>query len=225
MQAATLKIVGDWQGKIGVPLADALAVSMEICGRVGEEACKHAIILMAQSAKNLAKKAPARREVKRDERLFGSEYVETWQQGKAEPSRLYRFRFSDQANARDRLEGTWENAKRIKGHGLAGRSWMFGLGKWGHGGANAMPGVSKVFAINRGKAHGYILHNLLSYVTHPNAMPSGWESTVQTSAGNRIMAQAVLKLDTEWRREMNLPRRGKKEPPQDNMFLARYFQS
>jgi len=223
MQAATLKMVGDWRGQVGVPLADALAVSMDICGRVGEEACKHAIILMAQSAKNLAKKSSTRREVKRDERLHGSEYVETWTQGKTEPSRLYRFRFSDKANARDRLEGTWDQAKKISNSGLARRSWMFGLAKWNKSEGRVMPGVGKVYAVNSGRAHGYILDNYLSYVTHRNAMPGGWEGEVQTRAGNRIMAQAVQKLDTQWRQEMNLPRRQRKEPAQDGAFLARYF--
>jgi len=46
----SLTTLGRWDKQIGVPLGDALAVSMDVTGRTGEEACQHAIILMAQSA-------------------------------------------------------------------------------------------------------------------------------------------------------------------------------
>ena len=69
--AVSIKMLGDWRKEVGVPLRDALAVSMDICGRTGEEACKHAIILMAESARALARQAPKNRKVQHDPAIRG----------------------------------------------------------------------------------------------------------------------------------------------------------
>ena len=59
----SLRTVGKWDKQIGVPLDSALAVSMDIMGRSGQEACKHAIILMAQSARAITPQSPKLRKV------------------------------------------------------------------------------------------------------------------------------------------------------------------
>ena len=214
--AVSIKMVGDWRKEVGVPLRDALAVSMDICGRTGEEACKHAIILMAESARARARQAPKNRKVQQDSavRGKGGQYVDVWNQGRPRPTRRYRFQFSKEA---------WESARVIYNRGLAQRSWMWGLRKLGArtGGQRApIPGASRVWTLRKGVS-GYIKENRLDYIQ--KAMPAGWESLVALAATNKIMAQARNKLDARWRRELGKPRRGKKEPSTDQAVLAEYF--
>lgn len=195
--AVSLKMIGDWRSAVGVPLRDALAVSMDVIGRTGEEACRHALILMAQSARAMAKKAPARRPVKIDVNLHGSRYVDTWQQGDAAPKRLYEFRFSSHTQASQRLQGTWDDAKKIGNRGLAQRSWMWGLGRLGgHAESSPIAGTSRVYTITSETVNGYIKENRLAYIQ--KAMPVGWEAAVEQRAGNKIMAQARGKLQRQW---------------------------
>ena len=216
---ASLKILGDWRKQIGVPLRDALAVSVGIMGRTGEEACRHALILMAQSARAMTAQAKARRPVLTN--AAGAKYVETWQQGKTKPARVYKFQFATE-DPKWKMGGTWANAQKIGNRGLAKRSWMWGLGRLGaKGTGREMGGVSDVYTINRAGVNGYVKSNRLGYIWP--AMPSGWESTVEVRAGNKIMAQARQKLETQWRREMGLPRGSKREPGPDAAALARYF--
>jgi hypothetical protein len=195
---ASLKILGDWRREVGVSLHDALIVSMEIMGRTGEEACKHAIILMAQSARAITISAKKNRKVERDMRLHGAEYVDVF--GKSgQPTRVHKFRFSAHVPTRDRLPGTWENARKIGNAGLAKRSWMWGLGKLKPGmhTGKAIPGASAVYSITgKGGWSGYIKENRLRYIA--KAMPSGWEATVEQRATNKIMGQARKSIERKW---------------------------
>ena len=224
--AVSIKMVGDWRKEVGVPLRDALAVSMDICGRTGEQACKHAIILMAESARALARQAPKNRKVQQNPsvRGKGGQYVDVWNQGRQRPTRLYRLQFSKKAWESARVIGTWESARVIGNRGLAKRSWMWGLEKLGArtGGQRApIRGASRVWTLSKTGVSGYIKENRLDYIQ--KAMPAGWESLVALAATNKIMAQARNKLDARWRRELGKPRRGKKEPPTDQAVLAEYF--
>lgn len=215
---ASLKIIGNWRKEVGAPLRDALAVSMDICGRTGEQACRHALILMAQSARALTKKARNNRKVQKDE--HGS-YVENWVRGKNEAQKLYKWMF--EGTEQERIPGTWENARKIGNAGLAKRSWMWGLAtlKPGMHTGKAIRGTSRVYSITQAKANGYIKENRLDYIL--DAMPSGWESSVQSSAGNKIMAQSRNKLEAQWRREMGMPRKHRNEQGQDQAVLSKYF--
>jgi len=201
--AVSLKMIGEWDKKIGVPLRDALHVSMDVMGRTGEQACMHALILMAQSARAITAKAKPRREVKMDMRLPGKagEYVEVWNQGGSSATRLHRWKFSDGAHPRDRIEGTWENARKIGNAGLAKRSWMWGLAKLKpmHTG-KAIPGTSRVYTVTGETVNGYIKENRLGYIL--KAMPAGWEGDVGRAATNKIMAQARLKMENQWKSAM-----------------------
>jgi len=217
----SLQILGDWQKEVGVPLADALAVSMEISGRSGEQACKHALILMAQSARAIAKRAKKNRPIMRNN--AGSQYVETYKQGSRKPHRVYRFQYETQ-DPKWRLDGTWKNAREIsqKNRGLAKRSWMWGLAKLKRvKTGKAIPGASKVFALKGTEWKGYVKENRLDYIKH--AMPAGWESEVEQRVGNKIMAQARNKLERKWRKAMQMPRGKRGTPSRDAAFLARYF--
>jgi len=190
--AVSLKTLGAWDKKVGVPLRDALAVSMDVIGRTGEEACKHALILMAQSARAITKQAPANRKTMRDEH---GQYVENWRRGRGEPQKLYKWMFD--GTEQERIPGTWENARKIGNRGLAKRSWMWGLARLKpmHTG-KAIPGTSRVYSITGENVNGYIKENRLDYVT--KAMPAGWEGDVERRAGNKIMAQARQRLERQW---------------------------
>lgn len=201
MQAAAgLRIMGDWKKEVGLALRDALTVSVEICGRVGAEACKHAIILMAQSARAITESANVNRRVETN--VAGAKYVEVWKQGASKPARMYKFQFETDDPKWKRI-GTWENAKRIGNRGLAKRSWMWGLAALGKSAAagNPMHGLSRTFELRGENVIGYIMQNKLAYVQ--KAMPTDWESQVERSVGNKIMAQARLRLQKEWRASMN----------------------
>lgn len=192
--AVTLKLLGDWKSAVGVPLRDALAVSMDVMGRTGEEACRHALILMAQSAGAITKKAPANRPVLRNQ--AGAEYIEAYQQGSKKPARIYKFQFETD-DPQWKVEGTWQNARKIGNRGLAKRSWLWGLAKLGARSAGrALNGTSRVYAITGETVNGYVKEDRLSYIL--KALPAGWEADVALRAGNKIMAQAKMKLERLW---------------------------
>lgn len=187
----TIKPVGDWGKQVHAFLKDALSASVEICGRTGAEACKHALILMAESARAMTPKAKARRPILRDQRLHGAQYVETYQQGKDGPTRIYKFQYGKIAQGMpSHIGGDWDRAKRIGGHGLASRSWMWGLK---HINRPPIPGASRIIPIITPKAAGYIKENRISYIL--KIMPAGWEALVEKSAGNKIMQDAARAIE------------------------------
>lgn len=236
--AVTLKMVGDWRKEVGVPLRDALAVSMNICGRTGEEACKHAIILMAQSARAITKQSPKLRPIvknpdpryKTDARRapFG---VYAYK-GRGNQSRKYfkpiyrtgefgRVRFLDKntleikyintfsgkVHRADRYEQVpglsikTDKRRNIGRRGLAKQAWMYGLSQLGgpHE-SEKVKDASSVRAIRGDYLSGYIKSNLLDYIT--KILPAGWEKTVELRAGNKIMKQAQMKLERQFKSAM-----------------------
>ena len=192
----SIKMIGDWKKEIGVPLRNALAVSMDVTGRTGAEACKHAIILMAQSARALTPQSKKKRKVERDASNYGAEYVNVWSKGRE--SRFYRWNFLRKSKAK----GTWEQAQQIKNRGLAKRSWIWGLKALGKtmAGSRPMSGIAIVKSILGEKSSGYILTDRMSYLLR--ILPAGWEQSVAMKAGNKIMAQARDKLQRQWKCEM-----------------------
>jgi len=198
--AVSLKTLGAWDKAVGVSLRDALNVSMDVMGRTGEEACKHAIILMAQSARAVTKQAPKHRKVMRDPSFKGNagDYVDAYN-SRGKTSRIHRWRFA--VPPPDGMEGTWENARKIGNSGLAKRSWMWGLAKLKpmHTG-KAIPGTSRVYTITGEQVNGYVKENRLGYIL--KAMPAGWEGDVERRAGNKIMAQARQRLERQWQAAM-----------------------
>lgn len=187
-------------------MQNALAESIVVIGRTGEEACKHAIILMAQSARVIAKQSRARRPIRRDatgiKKLKGAPYVEVWKQESSTPKKVFKFQFDMAASGKSRLEGTWEKAQIIKNKGLAKRSWMWGLAALGgKGESRAIPGASRIFSVTGETICGYIKQNKLAYIE--KAMPAGWEQIVEMRAANRIMAQAARTLERRWQSALN----------------------
>lgn len=197
-----IQMVGSWKAQVHQMMQNALAESIVIMGRTGDEACKHAIILMAQSARAIAKQSRARRPILKDQSLHGAQYVETYKQRQSKPSRVYKFKFGVHANANSRLEGTWQQAQIIKNKGLAKRSWMWGLAALGgKGESRAIPGTSRLFSVTGETVCGYIKQNKLAYIE--KAMPAGWEQIVELRAANKIMAQAARTLERKWQVAMN----------------------
>lgn len=183
----TIRTIGDWKSEIGVPLSKALRVSMDVTGRTAADACKHAIILMAQSARHLAKQGRKRRKIERGSSHKGSRFVWFYSQ-KREPWKVHLPN-----------EGAWnydkekEGLTKIRRVGLAKRSWMWGLRDLGEAiDSKPMSGIAWTETILGRMESGYQLTNTLSYVD--KAMPPGWESEVELRAGNKIMAQARDKL-------------------------------
>ena len=198
---ATLRAIGDWRKEVGVGLQTALAVSMDVMGRTGEEACRHALILMAQSARALTKQARKNRRIKKDQH---GRYIEDLRahSGRSE-TRWYDWLWQKD----DPPKATWEQLHEIKNRGLAKRSWMWGLRQLGAKQqiTKAIPGASFVGTISRPNENGYLKENRIHYIT--KAMPVGWESTVMLKAGNKIMAQAKRKMERQWARDVRRRRR------------------
>lgn len=229
MNTVSLKTLGDWQQKLKVPLQDVLAVSMDVCGRTGVEACKHALILMAQSASKITPLSQKKRPVEHDSLL--GDFVRKWKNGK--DTRLFKFNFSLQEQAaysasqmatwghihkRGILDGTWEQAQNIANRGLAKRSWIWGLKRFGKAYGKPIPGVARTLTIISEKACGFILQNSLKYLS--KIMPAGWQSDVTERAGNKIMKQAAMKIERQWKSEMNRSHRG---GAMVGKALAQYF--
>lgn len=179
-----------------VPLAEALRVSRDIMGRSAIESCKHAIILMAQSAKNLAFKSKKNRRIQRNQQ---GQYVDIFLQRQHNRCfSFYKWQASDQGGTKPI---TWEQAKRIRNQGLAKRSWMWGLKDLnGSSESKSIPGVAELQTIKETNRVGYILRNKLAYIF--KAMPGGWEQTVAARAVARIMKTAEAKMARKWKAAM-----------------------
>ena len=204
---ASIQTIGDFKQKISVALKDVLAVSTDVCGRTGEEACRHAIIRMAISAKAITKKAKKNRPVYDNPKfrhLLGRGQYKAAQARGENMAHYYKFAADKLQQPPKSLRIIYGNTKksiaRIKNVGLAKRSWMWGLGKLGgHEEGKPIIGTSRVFSLLSEKACGYIKWNRLSYILR--ILPGGWESTVENNVGKIIMAQAAQKLGKDWKRQ------------------------
>jgi len=201
---ASIRMVNDWRATTRATMADALAVSRDVFRRTAPQACKHAIILMAQSAAKRTKIAPKTRPVLMD---GNKPYVEIWSGGKMKP--LYKW----QAESRG---WDWERAQRIGKRGLARRSWMWGLssikgdvagytgrGAYSESGTTSHPiaGASAAWAVKSGgETVGYVLENRLGYI---NAAFTGSVAELEQLAINKIMGFAEKRMVGEFARDMN----------------------
>lgn len=185
-------MVGDWKAQMRAPLENALAVSQDVFGRTGMQACRHAVILMAQSARHLAKQSAANRQVMRNQK---GPYVDVYaQRSENRVWSVHKWQTSD--NGGD-MRVTWAQVKRIKNRGLAKRSWMWGLSQIG--GSNGSKPLQGAYAVAQSATRDMAMvvkTNKLAYIE--KAMPAGWLATVTASAGNKIMAQARDKMQREW---------------------------
>ena len=199
----SMTTLGNWRKDMAVKMSDVINVSMDVMGKNGEDACSQAIATMRHSASAMTTQAKTKRPVMNDARLPvpGGEYVDTYKRHQSEPTRLYRMNFLGRNVITAKLQGTWEDAQKIARAGLAKASWFWG-GDRKRGSKPArfrrISGATKFQTIISDKVCGYIFQNKLDYIQ--KALPSGWEATVQERAGNRIMANAAMKLGREWMR-------------------------
>ena len=208
----TLEQVGNWRKELGVPLAQALSVSMNVTGKTGEKACRQALIFMAQSAGRLATRARKNRRMFKDEH---GQYVNIWSKGVMR--KLYRWAFSKSVS--NSLTGTWPEAREIGSRGLAKRSWMWGLAQLGkRSKSRPIAGTWKLATIRSTTLNGYMLTNKLGYIS--KVMPAGWEQEAQRLGTNRVMAQARSKLQRVWQKQMGLVGKGHKQTQRQ---LADFF--
>ena len=112
------------------------------------------------------------------------------------PSRVWQYQFSPRASAQYRLQGTWEQAKRIESSGMAQRSWFWGLRGLPGAPMTGRPyrGIAKLMTL-RGTGDmvtGMILENRLAYMT--KILPPGFEAQIVRSVGNKVMGQYADKI-------------------------------
>lgn len=206
--AVSFKAVGDWSAKVQTGLGTALAVSMDVIGRTGQEATKHAIILMAQSARAAAPLAKKNRPVTANNRFEhllrkqenGSTYKEARMAGR-DMSRYFKLsaiKLKQRGGASLLFGNRKESIQRIGNRGLLRRSWMWSLGKLGVYEGREIPGASSLATYLSPTLCGYVKVNRMEYVT--KAMKPGWEARVEAAVTNKIMAQARNKMENEWRR-------------------------
>ena len=208
----TLDTIGNWSKEVGVPLSAALSVSTDITGQTGERACRQALIFMAMSARKITRQARKNRRVRKEK---GRKYVEVWK--KSGIIKVFEWAFSKTNDSR--IQGTWEQAKRIGARGLAKRSWMWGLAPLGkRPKSRPISGTFSLRTIRETTAAGYILNNQLDYIKR--ALPGGWEQSVARAASNRIMGNARRKLERKWQRAMGTINKNSKPT---NRVLADFF--
>lgn len=202
-----IKPIGDWKAQIQTPLRSALQASVDICGRTGAEACKHAIILMAQSAASLTKKSPKNRRLQRDENkrpfiwMYSGGTKGSWNK----PG--FRWYLPNRKKEPGEYERMLSFLKPIKNRGLAKASWMWGLKKTLESvnlSIKKLYGITQLLTIRGEKYGGYIFKNKLPYMM--KILPSGWQQEVEQKAANKIMKQATLKIERAFLAEMRKAR-------------------
>ena len=218
---SNIKMVKDWRKEMEVSLNGAINATHEIAGRSLAEACKHAIIMMAQSASRMARQAQKKRPVLADIRTH-AEFIEIYRQKKP-VTRIFKHMFGDpkRGGAGATLRGTWQQAQTIKNRGLAKRSWMWGLKALNAPQGQAKKPISGVGWLKKiiTPTHGgFILGNNLSYIL--KVMPAGWQATIKQLVANKIMKQAQVRLENQWKAEMRRQRRAVVRVAAD---LGKYF--
>ena len=215
----TMKALGEWDHDIGVPLATALAVSVETTGKTGAEACARAMVMMAQTARKLTPTSAKKRTVINEVRDGKGPFVIVWNQSEKtdRTHKIYRFQFNPRADQVERyLDGTWQQAQQIKSAGLAKRSWFWGLR--GLPGApsfagKAIRGVTTLFTIIGNKTSGYELTDRVKYLS--KILPDGWKAIVEKAASDRIMNTAKSKIQQDWRADMRRSARAQSRAVKD----------
>lgn len=196
---ATFKMVGDWKKEIEISLSQALSATYEVTSRSLAEACKHAIILMAQSARALTEVSAKNRRIQHVASFNGRRDVilKLNQGGKPATSWF----LPDKKRQPNAYADAVLKLRPIGNRGLAKRSWMWGLTGLGVK-VDSIPlrGIGSLRRIQTDKVGGFILTNRLSYLL--KAMPAGFRQQVEQTVTNKIMKQAQLKLARDWKESM-----------------------
>jgi hypothetical protein len=206
--AFTIKAVGEWDKQVGVPLQTALRVIIENTKKTGEQAVANCIVMMAQAARKMTPKAKANRKVLKGGASGKLDYIEVYQQGvggaPGKLGKVWKYQFSPRASANFRLNGTWEQAKRVENSGMAQRSWFWGLRGLPGAPMTGRPykGVAKLLTL-RGTGDmvtGMIRENRIAFMTR--ILPPGYEAQIVRSVGNKVMGQYAKKIEREAARDL-----------------------
>jgi len=198
-----------WEEKtIALTLEQKLNVSNDIMGRTGEEGCKHAIILMADSARVMTPIAQERRKVERNPRfahlLRKKQYKTVLSKDKSLQYRYFKYRAWRLTQGSPGQKEIFANRPsqigKIGHRGLAQRSWTWGLSAFtgGREQGKPIPGTYSLTGVIEGDSAGYVKQNRLGYISA--IMPAGWESQVVEKAGNKAMGQARNRMERDWGR-------------------------
>jgi len=218
---AALKTIGDWEKGVRIPLESAMQTSMQVMGRTGEQTTKATLIFMAQSARAITPTAPKNRKVSANpgfkNLLRKDQYGPLANSGRnMKPYFKYvATKYTQKAGGgmREVYANEKEPLKPIRNRGLAKASWFWPLKLVGG------PSGTTTFTDKRGVTsagpiqeragdvvyRGYQLTNALSYITR--IMPSGWQSTVEQKAANRLLGQAREKLRRDFVNSMKRAQR------------------
>jgi hypothetical protein len=220
----SLRQLNDWKGEIGTLARNALYVSRSVCGRDGKEACKHFLILSAQSAAALTPQAKATRKV--EPNPFFTHLMRTAQykvQRMKDSSwrhmrRYYQFQ-ARHFNLKDGQTHAYGNhpdrLSRVGNAGLAKRSWMWGLRDIGYtNGSRPLVGVADTSILLGETACGLILTNRLGYLL--KILPAGWFETCQNNAAKKVIGQARIKMQ----KDLSMAFSGSGVPPQNTFAQA-----
>jgi hypothetical protein len=197
----TMQAIGDWNKQMDIPLANALAATIELTGKQGRKAVVGAIVMMAQTARRLTKQSKAKRPVQSDK--FGKFFE---RQIGGETQRVYAFAWKrgDKSNPWVKANETFEDARVIKNRGLAKRSWMWGIRSLNSAAASGRPPIPGVTDLQEiiGRECGMVLTDRLSYIMA--AAPADVQEQAARSASNRIMATAAKAMERKY--GMTIPR-------------------
>ena len=194
-----MKAIGDWNKQMAIPMDNALTATIELTGKSGRDACKRAMIFMAQSARAITPQAKKNRKVLREK---SSRYFEVYK-ADGSTTRRYDWMYRDGIRQQRRLKKkTFEEGKEITQRGIAKRSWFWAIDGIKAPPTKPIPGVGELHEVIGDQASGFIASNRLGYIN--KIMPSGWEQTVHDKASNRVMANAARAMERKF--SMTIPR-------------------
>jgi hypothetical protein len=191
-RAVTMQAIGDWNKQMDVPLANALAASIELTGRQGRRAVVASMVMMAQTARKVTKQSKPNRKIQRDGNI---KYFERERGG--DSARVFEYWWKSAGvsdNPWVKGNASFEDARKIKNRGLAKRSWMWGIKDISNSAAisKPIPGVTDLQEFI-GRECGMVLTNRLSYIR--DAAPADVEDQAARAASNRIMAMAAKSME------------------------------
>jgi hypothetical protein len=184
-----------------VPIANAIAASIELTGRSGKQEVTRAMILMARSARAATKQSAKKRKVKKDQ--YG-EYIEPL--GEYSQKKIYKWqvgpnrRQSESETRPNVLQfKTWEDVQTIRNRGLAKRSWFWGLEGLNKAPAaerKPIPGTVELQEFLSSSGCGLVLTNRLGYIFE--AAPRNVAEIAAQKASTQIMRSAAKTLERKF---------------------------
>jgi hypothetical protein len=200
MNELTIKTSYDWRQKVKLPLDRVLMASMDAFNRNSVEACKHFVILMAQSASAATPRAKKKRPVISNPNfahlLEKSQYKKI-RRTNAEMARYFRFvaiKYQQPSRTIPIYGNKPGDISKVNRVGLAKKSWMWGLKNLA--GSKPIAGTWEVVEKAAKNFASYTKINKLSYIS--KIMRSGFEQVVAEKATNKLMKSVERKMQKQF---------------------------